>query len=56
MIYDFIPQIIIGIILIVVGIRLNMNNTIADIVRLGLVLIGIVVLGYGVFGATDQLS
>jgi len=56
MAYDFIPQIIIGIILIVVGARLNMNVPVATIVRLALILIGLVILGFGIFVANDTLS
>jgi len=49
MIYDYVPEIIIGIILLVVGVKLNMNAPIANLVRLALILIGLVLLAYGIF-------
>lgn len=51
--YDFVPQIIIGIILIFVGAKLNMSFPVANVIRLALILIGLVVLGYGIYGATS---
>ena len=55
MAYDFIPQIIIGIILVIVGAKLNIDAKAAMIVRLALILIGLVILGYGIFGAWNTL-
>lgn len=50
MVYESIPLILIGIILLVVGIKLNMDIGIAQLIRLGMILIGVVILGYGIFG------
>ena len=54
MTYEFAPQIIIGIILLIVGVKLNMDFPIANLIRIALVLIGIVLMAYGVFGAFAQ--
>jgi len=50
------PQIIIGIILVVVGARLPLSFPIANLVRLALVLIGVTILGYGIFGTFTEFS
>ena len=56
MAYEWAPQIIIGIILLVVGVKLNMNFALANLIRLALILIGITILGFGIFGAFDQFT
>lgn len=56
MAYEWVPQIIIGIILIIVGIRLPLNFQIANLVRLGLVVIGLAILIWGILGAYAQFS
>lgn len=56
MAYEWAPQIIIGIILIIVGARLPLNFAIANLVRLALVLIGITILGYGIFGTFTEFT
>ena len=50
MVYEYFPQIIIGIILLVVGVKLNMSFGLANLIRIALILIGLVILGYGIFG------
>ena len=54
MVYEWAPQIVIGIILIFVGARLNMDFPIANLIRLALILIGITIFGFGIFGLFDQ--
>lgn len=56
MAYEAIPTTIIGIILLIVGIKLNMNSQAASIVRLGLILVGVVAIGFGIFGINAILS
>jgi len=56
MTYDFIPQIIIGIILVIVGARLPLTFGIANLVRLGLVVIGLAILVWGILNASAQFS
>jgi len=51
MTFEFAPQIIIGIILLVVGVKLNMDFPIANLIRIALILIGIVLIAFGVLGA-----
>jgi len=56
LVYEWVPQIIIGIILIIVGIKLPLNTPIATMVRLALVIIGLAILAWGILGAYDQFS
>lgn len=56
MTYDFIPQIIIGIILMIVGAKLPLNFGAALWIRLALVVIGLAFLIWGILNASTQLS
>ena len=56
MVYEWVPQIIISIILIIVGIKLPIDVPIATLVRLALVIIGLAILVWGILGAYDQFS
>jgi len=56
MVYEWVPQIIIGAIMIIIGIKLPMNFPIANLVRLALIIIGLAVLIWGILGAFDQFS
>jgi len=55
MAYEYIAEIIIGIVLIYIGARLNMGGLIPNLVRLGLIIIGIVVFAVGILGLVAQL-
>lgn len=54
MAYEYIAEMIIGIVLIGIGIKLDMESNIAHLVRLGLVIIGIVVFVLGLLGLFAQ--
>lgn len=56
MVYEWVPQIIIGIILVIVGFRLPLDFVIANLVKLGLVVIGLAILIWGILGAYAQFS
>lgn len=55
MAYEAFGELFIGIILIAIGARLNMTFAVANMIRLGLILIGIIVLVIGAFGIMAQL-
>jgi hypothetical protein len=55
MAYEYIAELIIGIVLIAIGVKLDMDSPIANLVRLGLIIIGIVVLVLGIFGLFAQI-
>jgi len=54
MAYEYIAEMIIGIVLIAIGIKLNIDSSVAHLVRLGLVIIGIVVFAIGLLGLFAQ--
>ena len=56
MTYDWVPQIIIGIVLAIVGAKLSLNFPIANLVRLALVVIGFAILVWGRSRAYAQFS
>ena len=56
MAYEWVPQIIIGIILVIVGFRLPLDFGIANLVKLALVVIGLAILIWGILGAYAQFS
>jgi len=53
--YGLIGVLIIGIVLLVTGVKLNMNAPIAHLIRLALVLIGLVVISIGVLGIFSSI-
>lgn len=55
MAYEYVAEIIIGIVLIVIGIKLNMESPLAQLIRIGLIIIGIVVLAIGILGLFAQI-
>jgi len=55
LVYDSIPIIAIGIILLIVGLRLN-GSGITSLARLGLVISGLIVLPLGIFTGWAELT
>lgn len=56
MAYEYIAEIIIGLVLIFIGVKLNMDSKAAHLVRLGLIIIGIVVFALGLLGLFAQFN
>lgn len=56
MVYEFIPSILIGIVLLVVGIRLTGNAPIVTLAKLALIVIGLIALGWGIFAGWAELT
>lgn len=55
LVYEWIPTIGIGIVLLIVGLRLNGGGIIQP-ARLGLIIIGLIVLPWGVYDGWAQLT
>lgn len=56
LVYEWIPTIAIGIVLLIVGLRLNGGGGIIQSARLGLIIIGLIVLPWGVYDGWAQLT
>ena len=55
LVYEWIPTIAIGIVLLIVGLRLNGGGIIQS-ARLGFIIIGLIVLPWGVYDGWAQLT
>jgi len=53
--YEFIPTIAIAIVLLIVGLRLR-GNGITSLARLGMIVIGLIILPWGIYDGWAQLT
>jgi len=54
--FEWIPYLLFGFLLLFVGIRLNGHGSVYDLAKLGLILGGLILVGWGIFAAFDELS
>ncbi len=55
MAFEYIPIVLFGFLFLVIGLKLS-NNGAFGIVKLGLILGGIILIGYGIFAAWAELT